>query len=188
MADIPTTEPLQIRAGASIEWRRNDLSDYPASEWTLKYYLKNASNHIEISGTAVGDYHSITISAATSAGYTAGVYTWVAYAEKGSGQNIERHQVSEGAMEIFPSYANTTAFDGRSHVKTVLDAIEAAIEGRASRTDLSYTINGRTIQHMNPEELIKWDSHYKRLYQQELDAQKINQGLATGRKILTRFA
>ncbi len=187
MADIPTTEPLQIRAGETLQWRREDLTDYPASVWTLKYYLKNAAQHIEITASADGNNHSVTVSAASSGAYVKGIYSWVAYAEKGTSPNIERHEVDAGTMEILPSFANSTAYDNRSHVKKVLDAIEAAVEGRATRTDLSYTINGRSIQHMNPAELIKWHSHYKQLYQQELSAERIANGLATGRKILTRF-
>lgn len=187
MADIPTTEPSSIRAGDTWQWRREDLSDYPASTWTLKYYIKNASYSIIITAAADSNNFAVAASAETTAAHAPGTYTWVAYVEKGAGATLERHEVDSGTIEILASFASTTAYDNRSHIKKVLDAIEAAVEGRASRTDLSYSIQGRSIQHMPPTELIKWHSHYKRLYKQEQDAEKIKNGLGTGNKILTRF-
>ena len=32
---IPETEPLDFYSGETIEWKRTDLSDYPAPTWTL---------------------------------------------------------------------------------------------------------------------------------------------------------
>src|SRR5574340_527910 len=39
----PTNEPSALRAGDTWSWRREDLGDYPASSWTLKYYFRNSS-------------------------------------------------------------------------------------------------------------------------------------------------
>lgn len=184
MPDIPTTEPQEIRAGDTIKWRREDLSsNYPASSWTLKYYFLKTGKQIIITTSADGEYFSIVVSKTTSAAYPSGVYSWLAKVSKGT----EEFTVDEGTIQILPDLvAAATGYDSRSHVKKVLDAIEAAVEGRATRTDLAYTIQGRSISHIPPAELIKWHSHYKQLYKSEQDAEKIKNGLGR-RKILTRF-
>ena len=184
MVTIPTNEPSTIIAGDTWQWSRRDLSDYPASSWTLEYYLLKADKQIKITATADGDYFKIVIAASTTAAYPAGVYRWNAYVSK----DTERYKVDEGTIEIKPNYAaQTTGYDTRTHIKKVLDAIEAVIEGRATQDHLSYSIAGRSIAKISPEELIRWWSFYKQQYQKELDAEKIASNLGTGRKILTRF-
>lgn len=189
MPDIPTTEPSEIIAGDTLQWNRQDLSsDYPASLWTLKYYFAGPNGAFNITATADGAYFAIAATAAVTAAYPEGDYKWSAYVSTGSGATLERHEIDNGVCTVKPNIANKTAgYDPRSHVKKVLDAIEAAVEGRASRTDLAYTIQGRSISHIPPTELIKWHSHYKQLYKQEQDAERIKNGLGTSRKILTRF-
>ena len=47
-ASIPTTEPTSLRAGNTWQWRREDLSDYPASTWTLTYHFRNRTSHFDV--------------------------------------------------------------------------------------------------------------------------------------------
>ena len=76
-ADIATTEPTQIRAGDSITWLKT-LNDYPATDsWVLHYRLINSAGKFDVTATASGSDHLVSISAATSATYTAGKYTLV---------------------------------------------------------------------------------------------------------------
>jgi len=182
--DIPTIEPQEITAGDTITWKKS-LSDYPASGgYTLKYRLINSAGKYDITAAADGDNHLITVTATVSATYSAGTYTWQSFVEKGT----ERYTIAQGTMTIKPDLAaQTSGYDNRSHVKKVLDSIQAVIESRATRADLEKEINGKRISFMRPEELIKWHSHYASLYSQELNKEKINQGRGTGRKVLTRF-
>jgi len=48
MVTIPTNEPSTIIAGDTWQWSRRDLSDYPASSWTLEYYLLKADNKLRL--------------------------------------------------------------------------------------------------------------------------------------------
>ena len=66
MASIPTTEPETITAGDSLTWKRT-LADYPAGTWTLKYRLINADGKIDITATASGTDHLVSVEPATSA-------------------------------------------------------------------------------------------------------------------------
>lgn len=185
---IPTTEPLEILAGDTLQWTRS-LPDYPAtSGWTLKYRLINSLGKIDIIASASGADHAITVTAATSAAYTPGTYTWTSYVEKGAGATLERYTIAIGTITVKPSLATQAAgLDTRTHVKKVLDSIEAVIEGRATRTDLEYEIAGRRIRHMTPQDLITWRNYYKTLYRQELSSEQGSLGKTRKNRILTRL-
>lgn len=176
----PTIEPTEIRAGDTITWKKT-LADYPAPTNVLSYRLINGAHTVDITAAADGTDHLVTITAATSAAYTAGDYEWFSFATAGT----VRTTLGRGTITILPDPA--TAIDFRSHAKKVLDAIEAAIEGRATRTDLEYSIAGRSIRSMTHAELITARAFYKNEYQRELSAEKVKQGLGTGRRVLTRF-
>ena len=165
MPDIPTIEPLSFRAGDLIQWQKS-FSDYPASEsYVLKYYLvKTGTNLITIEAAASGDDHLITITAADSANYAAGRYAYQARIEK----TTEMHTVGTGVIEILANLsADATGADYRSHVKQVLDALEATILGKASSDQLSYSIAGRSLSKFSPEELYTWRNKYRAEYLRE---------------------
>lgn len=186
MAEIATIEPSEITAGDTIQWKKT-LSDYPASAgWALKYRFINSAAKYDITAAADGDDHLVTIAAATSAGYTAGTYTWTRRVEKGT----ERYTLGSGTVEILPDLAaKTTAFDNRSHAKTMLDAIEATLEGKATGSQLDIlkkTIGDKNIDR-NPELLKSWRNYYRAEYKDELRKERIKQGLRGGGQAKVRF-
>lgn len=183
MVDIPTQEPEIIIAGDTVKWKKS-LSDYKASDgWALKYYLQGATP-ITLTASADGDDHLISISAATSSSYTPGTYWWNSYVEKSG----ERYSIAQGTFLVKENFATLTgAYDGRSHVKKVLDALEATILGKASKDQQSYSIAGRSISRMTVEEIIKWRDVYKRDYQNEMRSEKIARGLDTKSLVRVRF-
>lgn len=185
---IPTTEPSEILAGDTLQWTKT-LSDYLATAgYTLKYRLINAAGKIDITAAASGADHAVSVSAVLTAAYASGTYTWTSYVEKGAGETLERYTVETGTITVKPSLATQSAgLDTRSHAKKVLDAIEAVIEGRASRSDSEYSIGGRTLRNMTHDELIKMRSFYQQEYSREQAAERIVKGLASGTRILTRF-
>ena len=130
MADIPSNEPLTLRAGDTWKWTRT-LTDYPAGAWTLKYRFKNAAGGFELSATTSGSDHAISVSAANSALHSAGTYDWIAWVEGGSS---EKYTVDSGVIQITPNYradsGGLAALDDRSHARKMLAAIEAWLESR----------------------------------------------------------
>ena len=142
----PTSEPTTARAGDTWTWQRS-FSDYPATDWTLGYTLFKSGTRITFTASASGSDHLVTLAAATTAGYTAGRYDWVAAVTKGA----ERYQVDSGVVQILPNVATISAgYDGRSHARKMLDAIEATLEGSATASELSLVqaaLGDRRMQH-----------------------------------------
>ena len=180
---IPNIEPATITAGDTITWSRT-LPDYPASAgWVLHYALRGTTA-INITGSASGDNHLINISATVSAAYTDGIYTGQGYVVNGN----SRVTVFSGTITIKPDLVNVAAgYDGRSHVKRVLDALEATLEGRATSDQLKLSIDGTAIERCTWEDVQKFRAGYLREYQKELQAARVAQGKNSGRKIVTRF-
>ncbi|MEN6410768.1 MAG: hypothetical protein ABFD44_13790 [Anaerolineaceae bacterium] len=156
---IPTTEPAVITAGDTIQWQISN-ADYPAdSGWTLKYALVSSLGVIAITSAAAGSDHLVTISATTSGTYKAGDYRFQKYVEKGSTLEVERITLDSGTISIVAALsALTVATDTRSQNRRILDAINLAIEGRASRTDLEYELSTggstRKIKSLTVDQLL----------------------------------
>jgi hypothetical protein len=182
MALISQIEPDQITAGDYIQWNRT-LSDYPAGTWTLSYVLINASNKISFTAAASGTDHLVTLAAATSANYSAGEYSWQAYVTSGA----QRITIGSGTITIKPNFATAATLDNRSHVKKVLDAVEALIEGNASKEHNEMRIGNRMLKLVPKEELLVMRDRYKAMYLAELRAEDIAKGLGTKNKIQVRF-
>jgi len=170
----------KLYAGDSWSWTES-LAEYPASQYTLKIYLQyRAEAVIELTGTASGDDH---------------VFTYTAEAELSGGEYVYRAKVIDeddnvttiesGSVIIKADLAAST--DSRNHYQKVIDAVEAIIEGRASKSYESISINGRAITEMSHSELLKLHSRYKYLLKQEAKKEKLAQGLNAGGKILIKF-
>ncbi len=185
ITDIPTTEPTEIIVGDTLKWRREDLtSNYPASAgWALTYALRGPQK-INITASADGDYFEVNVTAANTADYKAGDYWWSAYVTKGA----ERYQIDSGTLKIISNLsAIGDTYDGRSHAKIVLDAIEAVIAKRATKDQMGYSIAGQSLSKTPIADLLLLRDRYKIEYQRELDVEKIANGKATGNRILSKF-
>jgi len=182
--------PSQLRSGDMFSWAES-LSDYPASAgWTLAFVLtKYGQPKITIAATANGNDYAISIVPASTRLWVSGIYSWMAYVYKEAGGLItEKHTLESGQVEVLPDITQATSqTDIRSHAKKVLDALETLLEGKSLNDAQSYSIGGRSISKMSPEELIKWRSFYKNEYQRELEAENHAKGLDSPRRIGVRF-
>jgi hypothetical protein len=135
---------------------------YPASAgWTLTYVLTPQAaggTSITFTATASGDDYLIEVSAATTAAWTAGAYSWASAVSKAG----ERFTVDDGSITIRPDPFTATSLDNRSHARKMLDAIEAALESRATASQLDLlelTIYSRSSKR-DPSVLMKARSQY----------------------------
>lgn len=180
-----TVEPTRIVAGDSATWTKDIPQYLPASGWVLSYAIVRDGVRLSVTGTNNGDgTHLISISAATTAAWTAGQYGWQAYATKAA--TSERYTVAAGMLVVQANFA-TGAVDARSHVRRTLDALEATLEGRATSDQLAYSIGGRSISKMAPEQLLTWRDKYKAEVAAEDKAQKIAAGMGAAGTIRVRM-
>lgn len=192
---IAETEPLVLVQGDTVTWKRTDLSsDYPNDKYTLSYEFRSRSpsGSFTITATADASDYLISVAKATTATYAASDrarnqsgYEWSAYMTKTTGERI---RIDYGTLDVTINLAAQAAgFDGRSHAQKMLDAIVAALEGRADKTELQYTVNGRTIQRMTHDQLIQARVFYAREVARERGRERIRRGQPTGTRVLTRF-
>jgi hypothetical protein len=184
MATTPTTEPASITAGDSITWQRT-LADYPADVWTLKYRLINATSKIDITASASGTNHLVSISTSTSAGYLDGTYTWTAWVEKTG----ERITLANGTIVIKPDLAAAAYLDARSDAAIIVDQLMAAYKAYTASNGhvAEYEIAGRRMKYRTGAEILDQLNHWKAILATEKRAERIAAGLGGGNKVLVRF-
>lgn len=149
--------PDTIIAGDSVSWVR-ELSDYPAGVWTLTYLFSNSGGSFTAVAVASGLAHAVTLTAAVTAGYTAGRFRW--HARVTDGTSV--YTVEDGWLDVKPNPAGSNV-DWRSHARKMLDAIEATLEGNATKGQLdlvSYSIGGEVSLTRDREQLLKLRQQY----------------------------
>lgn len=161
---ILSAVPEKLVAGDTWRWLRS-FSDYPAPTWVVTYYFENSLKAFSQAASASGADHSVTITAAASAGITAGRYRWFARAVAGA--IAETIPKEEGWLEVEPNIGAAGTRDLRSVSRRTLDALDATLEGRATSDQLAMSINGRSISRTPLEELLKWQAQLRSKVQGE---------------------
>lgn len=182
---IANVEPARITAGDSAKWTKNLPQYKPADGWVVTYAVVRDGTRIAITSTDNGDgTHLVDVPASTTAGWTAGAYHWQAYATKSA--TSERYTVAAGQIIVDANFA-VGAVDARTHAQKTLDALEATLEGRATSDQMAYSIGGRSISKMSPEQLLTWRDKYRAEVAAEAKAQKIAAGAGGTGTVRVRF-
>lgn len=184
--------PARHVAGDLLTWSRS-LPEYPSAPgWELRYALSSPTVQIPLThGTASvtiqdagGGAWTVTVPAATTATWAAGAYLYQEYVQKSGG--AERKTLASSRLEILPNLAAGAA-DLRSNDRKMLEALEALAVGKATKDQLSYSIAGRSITRLNPDELIRWTEYYRARVAQEEAAERAALGLGGQPVALGRF-
>ena len=189
-ANYPTQEPDILVVGDRWMWRRPDLASiYDPSEYALTYEYHRDSggggvNQFTITATETSDDYIIEVPSTTTDAYVANAYIWYAFITRSS--DSERIAVDNGRAELIDDFADSNA-DVRSHAKTVLDAIEATIEGRASQDQMSYSIAGRSLSRMSIDDLMTFRNRYRAEYLEEIKKSRIKNKQDSGNLVKVRF-
>lgn len=184
--------PARLVAGDFLTWERT-LPAFPAADdWQLRYALSSPTAQIPlIHGTASvsiqdagGGVWTVEVPAATTAPWAAAGYAYQEYVQKSTG--AERQTLASGRLEVLANLAAGAA-DLRSHARKMLEALEALALGKATKDQLSYSIAGRSLTRLNPDELIRWTNHYRALVANEDAAARSAAGGGGQRIALGRF-
>ncbi|MCC8368785.1 MAG: hypothetical protein LN573_01705 [Rickettsia endosymbiont of Oxypoda opaca] len=180
---LSTSEALSFTVGETVQWQK-ELINYPTKDgWQLVYCCRNFAYSFEVKAEVQKDHYVIRLSSEETSKYKPAIYWWQSRIIKENEQYI----VENGEFVIKPNLALLDSYDGRSHVKKVLDALEATILGKASRDQLSYSISGRSLSRLSPTELLKWRDTYKAEYARNLQEEQLSKGLSGHNLIKIRF-
>lgn len=178
-------EPLTHTAGDTLAWRRDDLTDYPGSGgWTLAYRLIGATASYSLTAVADAAGHAISASAATTATWAPGAYTWVATVSNGAGG---RYTIGQGSLTLRPNLAVVTGgMDLRGPARQALEAVDALLREYGAKAYLQeIEIGGRRQKFRSPDEFMAFRSRLQR----EANAEDVAAGLRprTSNRLLVRF-
>lgn len=175
----------QLRAGTTWAWRRDDLSNYPASAgWTLVYHFKNANAYFDVTASADGDAYAVTVAKATTAALTAGDYDWVALVDDGS----ESHEIDRGRVSVLPDYSAAETLDGRTWARQMLDAIDACLLNRATTDQLDLIKSAMGDRSIDRAGLMGLRTKIQSEVNREENAERMRQGLGSRNSLLVRFS
>lgn len=183
--NAPSGEPQEIVAGDFLQWKRDDLTtDYPSDTYTLKYSARlHGSGSVEIEITAGAD-HLVQVSSSVSDTYTPGVYSWQAYIERDS--DSERVVVRSGQWTVLPN-RDQDSTEPRTDAEINLQKCLDVYAGRIGTDVDSYSISGRSLTKLKPEELRKEINYWQGKVNQERNKAAIKAGKASSATIKARF-
>lgn len=177
--------PQELVSGDTWTWTRDLSSDYPAATWTGTYYFENRNKTFSAVASASGNIFSVTIAASTTAGYPAGRYRWRLVVTNAS----VRYTAESGLVEVLVDPAAAGVVEVRSHARRMLDAVEAALEDRATKDQmdlLSVSLGSRSSSR-DIGKLLELRDKYKMEVKMEEAAEQIAAGLGNPRRIYTRL-
>lgn len=187
-ANYPVAEPEALVVGDRWAWKRVDLgSDYPPASYALSYSLQlvgDGGHVIAIAASESGDDYIVEVPSATTANYISGDYRWFAFITRSS--DSQRVEIASGSLTVTPNTASGH-HDTSSHAEVMVRKIESVLQNRADADVSSYSIAGRSLSKMSPQELTTWRDYYKAEVARERRAERIANGLGVNSKVLVRF-
>lgn len=165
-----TNVPTTIRAGDTTRWVK-PYASYPAGTWVVKYvFTLPGEKNQEITATASGTDHAVTLSAAQTAGFKPGVWSWHARATDQSDGKI---LIDKGSVTVRP---DPEAVVEKTFAERALKALEDSIDGDLPTAQTSFNIGGVDIQTMDLGQREVLRNKYKAEVARERQLQHIREG------------
>lgn len=186
--DTPTREPDIVTIGTTWTWRRDDLDDYPPSAWTLAYTLSQAGQSaivIDATHGVSSDSDGWLIKTPANLAPSAPAGLWTITGQVTNSGTGEVYEVYRGTVRLLPALGNNV--DGRSYWQITLDNIEAVLQGRATKDQQAYTIEGRRLDRTPISELILLKDEARGEVEREKRDLRLSQGRDPKRRLGTRF-
>ena len=186
--NAPKEVPKSIVIGDLVQFKLTQFStDYPNTSHSMTFMARSgegANVEFSIAASNSGDDYLFSASSAATSAFTAGLYHYQIEVLETSSNN--RLILDQGELDVTVDL-DVNAVDPRTHAEKMLQKIEAVLENRADADVYSYSIAGRSLTKMTPEELLTWRDNYRRevkAYRRKLD---VKHGRKTSSSILMRF-
>jgi len=186
--NAPKEVPRSIVIGDLVQFKLTQFStDYPNTSHSMTFMARSgegANVEFSIAASNSGDDYLFSASSAATSAFTAGLYHYQIEVLETSSNN--RLILDQGELDVTVDL-DVNAVDPRTHAEKMLQKIEAVLENRADADVSSYSIAGRSLTKMTPEELLTWRDNYRRevkAYRRKLD---VKHGRKTSSSILVRF-
>lgn len=178
--------PTEIRSGDTVKWLHVSPDFSPADGWRLTVYLLTASGKVPVVGVSQADGGWLCTLPMASNTLPAGQARWVATVTDAA-TPTEQFTDATGIFTVLPNLAAATNHDARSHVRKVLDAIEAALQSAASNQAAEMTIGDQVIKYESRLDLEKLRTKYQVLWEQELERERVRRGGRSNNTVRVRF-
>lgn len=188
--NAPEGEPLEVVPGDYLIWKKTAIAqDYPPASYTATYVARitgGGSSEVQVTGTSGGggSYYLFTVSSATSAGFTPGLYHWQLEIVQNSTSN--RIVVERGEFTALADL-DINGSDPRSHAQIMIAKIESILSGKADSDVSNYSIAGRSLTKMTFAELMEARDRYKAEFQREVIKDRVRRGKSSGATVKVRF-
>lgn len=164
MTTTRTTEPTVITQGDRAAWTKT-FEDYSAADYDLEYRFRGQGIGFNVTATADGADFDAEITAAVSGAAEATKYAWQAWlTEQADATNTFCIETGETTVKRGFTTSATAVVDLRSAAKVALDAINAAISGKATSDMLEYEIStpagSRKVKRMSMRDLLDARKEY----------------------------
>lgn len=186
--NAPKEVPKSIVIGDLVQFKLTQFStDYPNTSHSMTFMARSgtgANVEFSIAASNSGDDYLFSASSAATSAFVAGLYHYQIEVLETSSNN--RLILDQGELDVTVDL-DVNAVDPRTHAEKMLQKIEAVLENRADADVSSYSIAGRSLTKMSPEELLTWRNNYRRevkAYRRKLD---VKHGRKTSSTILMGF-
>jgi len=156
---IHESEPSRFTAGTTVQWTRVVSGYAHADGWTVRYYFRGASN-FQVDAVEDGTRHLVTLGAAATTQKLPGRYRWWLYAERGSGDALERIPLAKGQVIVAAAVADAADGAFRSFNERMYAAIRAVLEGRITADVEAMTLRGTALTRIPIERLQRMEGVY----------------------------
>lgn len=188
--NAPEGEPLEVVPGDYLIWKKTAIAqDYPPASYTATYIARitgGGSSEVQVTGTSGGGgaYFLFTVTSATSAGFSPGLYHWQLEVTQNSSGN--RIVVERGEFTALADL-DINGADPRSHAQIMIGKIESILSGKADSDVSNYSIAGRSLTKMTFAELMEARDRYKAEFQREVIKDRVRRGKSSGATVKVRF-
>lgn len=168
-----------------MSWDKT-FHDYPATEWTLHYVLRNKKNIYTFDAVSTGNVLRVTLTTAITSLWKAGLYAVGAYVT-GSSKQVEV-KPSFPTMTVLANLAsNPNGVVTESFAVRMVANIEVTLESLAQRKVATASVAGQTYSLANISELYLLLERFRSEVRRERQQARLNAGLGAGNKIGVRF-